>query len=67
MKVENWKHGAIRAFFVYSLNMIAAIRGWVYGFGLTVHNYWALIGIMLLPARAEGLGADHSCVAGSRF
>ena len=44
---DNWKRGAIRSFILYSLDMAAAVTGWVYGFGLEVKNWWALIGCML--------------------
>lgn len=38
----------LRAFIVYSLDMGVAILGWIYGFGLHVANWWALIGIMIV-------------------
>lgn len=43
----NWKRGAIRSFIIYSLDMAAALAGWIYGFGLEVKNWWALIACML--------------------
>jgi hypothetical protein len=41
------KKRMLRAFIIYSLDMGAAILGWIYGFGLQVSNWWALIGIMI--------------------
>jgi hypothetical protein len=44
---QSWKRGAIRSFVLYTCDMAAAVTGWVYGFGLEVHNWWALIGCMV--------------------
>lgn len=43
----NTKKRLLRAFIIYSLDMGVAILGWIYGFGMTVHNWYALIGIMI--------------------
>lgn len=43
----NTKKRFLRAFIIYSLDMCGAILGWIYGFGMTVHNWYALIGIMI--------------------
>lgn len=38
----------LRAFLLYTLDMVTAIAGWVYGFGLPIQNVWILIGLCLL-------------------
>lgn len=43
----NLKKRMLRAFILYSIDMAAAIAGWIYGFGMQVANWWALIAIML--------------------
>ncbi len=50
MSAPNYRlrRNAARSFILYGIDMAAAIAGWVYGFGLTVHNWVALIGICLL-------------------
>lgn len=43
MKIDNWKRRFTRALIVYSIDISIAITGWVYGFGLEVKNWYALI------------------------
>lgn len=38
---------ALRHWLFWAVDMGTAIIGWVYGFGLQVQNWWALIGMML--------------------
>lgn len=47
MNGASLKRRAIRVFIIYSLDMLIAIAGWVYGFGLTVQNWPALIALCL--------------------
>ena len=42
----NLKKQMLRAFIIYALDIAAATAGWIYGFGMHVANWWALIGIM---------------------
>jgi hypothetical protein len=42
------RRNAIRSLVFYSLDMLAAIAGWTWGFGLTVQNWPALIAILLV-------------------
>lgn len=42
------RRGALRSFLLYGLDMGFALIGWIYGFGMTVHNWWALIGSMFV-------------------
>lgn len=37
----------VRAFLLYTLDMITAIAVWVYGFGLPIKNVWILIALCL--------------------
>lgn len=38
---------AARHFIFWGTDMACGIAGWVYGFGLQVQNWWALIGLLL--------------------
>lgn len=42
------KRNAIRSFVFYALDMLAAIAGWTWGFGLSVQSWPALILILLV-------------------
>jgi hypothetical protein len=47
MKTTTMCFRLMRALFLYSLDMLTAIAGLIYGFGMTVQNWPALIGLML--------------------
>lgn len=46
-KPPNICKNALRSLLFYSLDMSVAVFGWVYGFGLEVKSWPALVGIML--------------------
>jgi hypothetical protein len=45
--MKNWKVGALWHLVMYAFDMVIAILGWTYGFGLQVKNWWALIGLLI--------------------
>ena len=47
MSVRELPRLALRHWLFWAVDMATAIVGWVYGFGLEVKNWWALIGMML--------------------
>lgn len=47
-KKESLPKLAARHYLFWLADMACGIAGWVYGFGLEVQNWWALIGFMLV-------------------
>lgn len=39
---------SLRSFVLYAIDMACAVAAWVYGFGMTVQNWWVVIGLMLV-------------------
>lgn len=44
----NWKRNALRHFLIHLVDMSIAIAGFIYGFGIEVKSWPAVIGLMLV-------------------